>query len=463
MPVVRHLKVSEKWLTRAIIKKGLNLNADRIKAMKRIKNKWDEFTHPATIEGAIWDAAKGKKKNRSVRRVTKDVPKYAAKLSKSLKEDKFKLSPFRKDRIKTEYGKVRDVTKRRFFPDRSVEHVIERIMGERWRKSLPDDMYACLPERGINCNIKRHNLNHKLKRAIRSFRGKPIMVLRMDILKCYPNIGCDVVTEMNLRYCKDEKIFGIMEMYNRQTEDLPIGDYLSQQWVNPVLMPLVRFCKEELKIKHFFIYLDDIIILHDDKAELHQWQWRIMNFLWYRLGLECNNKRQIFPLGKTKIGRGIAYAGYVFRHDYTLLRKRIKNACVRRRHNPKSVSSYLGLLKHCDGRNLIDKILNRDNDMDLASLIGKKIERPFEGEKINIEAVVDQPITICNFEIKPSDKKPGTDYLKMQIEFNGKKRFIGGGYKFLCEVLKLIDKSNLPLQTIIRNKRGYYFEGTIDE
>ncbi len=51
----------------------------------------------------------------------------------------------------------------------------------------------------------------------------------------------------------------------------------------------------------------------------------------------------------------------------------------------------------------------------------------------------------------------------MQIEFNGKKRFIGGGYKFLCEVLKLIDKSNLPLQTIIRNKRGYYFEGTIDE
>lgn len=66
-------------------------------------------------------------------------------------------------------------------------------------------------------------------------------------------------------------------------------------------------------------------------------------------------------------------------------------------------------------------------------------------------------------DLRASEKKPGTDYLKMQIEFNGKKRFLGGSYQFLCAVLRQIDKSNLPLQTIIRNKRGYYFEGTIDE
>lgn len=432
--------------------------------MKRVKNKWDEFTHEATIESAIWTAAKGKKKrNRGVRRVIKDVPKHARKLSKDLKEGKFALSPFRKERIKTEYGKERDITKRRFYPDRCVEHVIEDIMGERWRKSLPDDMYACLPERGINCNIKRHNLNHKMKRAICSYRGRTIFVLRMDIKKCYPSISCNQITKMNLRYCRDKKILEIMEMYNRQTEDMPIGDFLSQQWVNPILMPLARFIKEELKAKHFFIYLDDIIILHENKAELHQWQWRIMQFMWYTLGLECNSKRQIFPLGRNRTERGIDFAGYVFRHGSTMLRKRIKKSFARKRHNPKSVASYLGMLKHCNGRNLIDKIINRDNDMDLAQLIGKKIERPFEGDKINIEAIVDQPITILDFDVRESGKKPGTDYLKMQIEFNGKKRFLGGGYQFLCAVLRQIDKSNLPLQTIIRNKRGYYFEGTIDE
>lgn len=187
-----------------------------------------------------------------------------------------------------------------------------------------------------------------------------------------------------------------------------------------------------------------------------------MNFLWYRLGLECNSKRQIFKLGRNRTERGIDFAGYVFRHGYTLLRKRIKKSFARKRHNPKSVTSYLGLLKHCNGRNLIDKIINRDNDMNLAQLIGKKIERPFEGDKINIEAVVDQPIKILDFEVRPSEKKKGTDYLKLQIEFNGQKRFLGGGYQFLCQVLKDIDKCNLPFDTIICNKRGYYFDGTVN-
>ena len=52
----------------------------------------------------------------------------------------------------------------------------------------------------------------------------------------------------------------------------------------------------------------------------------------------------------------------------------------------------------------------------------------------------------------------------MQIRFEGRKRFIGGGYQFLCDFLKKVDKRFLPLENcIIREKRGYYFEGTISE
>lgn len=188
-----------------------------------------------------------------------------------------------------------------------------------------------------------------------------------------------------------------------------------------------------------------------------------MNFLWYELRLESNRKRQIFPLGRNRSERGLDFGGYVYRHDSTLVRKRIKQAFARRRHVSKSVPSYMGIVQHCDAKNLIEKIVNRDNDMDLSQLIGKKIERPFEGDNIKIEAIVDRPIEILDFTVRPSEKKPDTLYLKMQIRFEGKKRFVGGGYQFLCEVLQQIDKSNLPFNTIIRNKRGYYFEGTIDE
>lgn len=99
---------------------------------------------------------------------------------------------------------------------------------------------------------------------------------------------------------------------------------------------------------------------------------------------------------------------------------------------------------------------------DLASL-GIKINRPFEGDGIKIEQVIDKEIELLDFEVRPSDKKPNTDYVKMQIRVDGRKRFIGGGYKYLCEVLHLIDKKELPLTTIIRSKQGYYFEGTINE
>ena len=146
-----------------------------------------------------------------------------------------------------------------------------------------------------------------------------------------------------------------------------------------------------------------------------------------------------------------------------MVRKRIKKAFAKRRHKPKSVPSYMGILQNCDAKNLIDKIVKRDNDMELSELLKRKIERPFEGDNIKIEAIVDRPIEVLDFQVRPSEKKPNTDYLKMQIRFEGKKRFVGGGYQFLCEVLKQIDKSNLPFNTIIRNKRGYYFEGTIDE
>lgn len=431
--------------------------------MKPIKNIWDRFIEKENLRQAIIDASKRKMKNRAVRRVMNKLDYYTDILHDILASGRFTLSPVRKEEIETEYGKKRLVTKRKFFPDRCVEHAIERVLGDIWRRSTTTDMYACMKGRGINCKDRRHNFNHKMKRAISGYRGKTAYVLDMDIHKCYPSVSRDVISRMLRRYCADKRMLALMEMYNQQTEDMPIGDYLSQQWINPVLMPLIRFIREELKPDHVFDYIDNIDIIHSDRAELKEMQWRIMHWAWYNLGLLFNPSRQIFKLGRRRTERGLDRAGYVYRHGSTLMRKRIKQSFARRRHNAKSVTSYQGIAMHCDARNLTDKLLNRDNDMDLSSLVKAKIERPFEGDAIKIEAIIDRPIEVLDFTVSPSERKPNTDYLKMQIRFEGKKRFVGGGYQFLCQVLKQIDKSNLPLQTIIRNKRGYYFDGTIEE
>ncbi len=431
--------------------------------MNRINNVWEKLCDENLLLIAIFNAAKGKKKYRNVRRVLAEPEKYARMLRDMLSKGHFKPSPYRVDIMKTEYGKEREIFKLPFYPDRCVQHAISLVMRKRWDSSLTADTYACLKDRGINCGIARYNMNHKVKRAIQSYRHRSVFVLKMDISKCYPSVDNEILAKRNRHFCKDEKMLALLDLINFNGKGLPIGNFLSHLWINLYLGPLDRFIKETLKAKHYFRYMDDIVIMSEDKSQLHQWQWRIMNFLWYELRLESNRKRQIFPLGRNRAERGLDFGGYVYRHDSTLVRKRIKQAFARRRHVLKSVPSYMGIVQHCDAKNLIEKIVNRDNDMDLSQLIGKKIERPFEGDNIKIEAIVDRPIEILDFTVRPSEKKPDTLYLKMQIRFEGKKRFVGGGYQFLCEVLQQIDKSNLPFNTIIRNKRGYYFEGTIDE
>lgn len=431
--------------------------------MKRIGYIWEKFCSKEVIHEAILNAAKGKRKYRKVRKALTNIDKFTDLLHEMLTKGTFIPSPYTTSIMKTEYGKEREIFKLPFFPDRVVQHCISIVLRPRWNKSFTSDSYACLIGRGINCKEARYNLNKKVKKAIGEYKHGPLYCLKMDIKKCYPSIDNQILADLNRRYCKDPKMLELLDLLNFNGKGLPIGNFLSQLWINIVLTVLDRFIKEGLKVKHYFRYMDDITLLHSEKGVLNQWQWRIMNFLWYVLHLEVNHKRQIFPVGRYRTERGIDFAGYVFRRNSTMVRKRIKQSFARKRHLEKSVPSYVGIIQHCDGKNLIEKIIKRDNDMNLAQLGIKKIERPFEGDNIKIEAIIDRPIQVLDFEVRPSEKKPNTDYLKMQIRFEGKKRFVGGGYQFLCEVLKQVNKKDLPFDTIIRNKRGYYFEGTIDE
>ena len=307
--------------------------------MNRINNVWEKLCDENLLLTAIFNAAKGKKKYRNVRRVLAEPEKYARMLSDMLSEGHFKPSPYRVDIMKTEYGKEREIFKLPFYPDRCVQHAISLVMRKRWDSSLTADTYACLKDRGINCGIARYNMNHKVKRAIQSYRHRSVFVLKMDISKCYPSVDNEILAKRNRHFCKDEKMLALLDLINFNGKGLPIGNFLSQLWINLYLGSLDRFIKETLKAKHYFRYMDDIVIMSEDKSQLHQWQWRIMNFLWYELRLESNRKRQIFPLGRNRSERGLDFGGYVYRHDSTLVRKRIKQAFARRRHVSKSVPS----------------------------------------------------------------------------------------------------------------------------
>jgi hypothetical protein len=77
--------------------------------------------------------------------------------------------------------------------------------------------------------------------------------------------------------------------------------------------------KHTLKIRYYLRYVDDIVILAEDKNQLILWRDEINKFLWESLRLKLHPKKQI--LQRTK--NGINFVGFIFKPDYILIRQRV--------------------------------------------------------------------------------------------------------------------------------------------
>jgi len=116
-----------------------------------------------------------------------------------------------------------------------------------------------------------------------------------------------------------------------------------------------HWIKEQLKVKYYFRYCDDMVVLSESKPYLHQVLSDIRLYLDIELHLTVKDNYQIFPVDK----RGIDFLGYVYRHEYTKLRKSIKKNFARaiaKRKGRSSIAAYEGWAKHADCKNLLKKL-----------------------------------------------------------------------------------------------------------
>jgi hypothetical protein len=146
---------------------------------------------------------------------------------------------------------------------------------------------------------------------------------------------------------------------------MPIGNLVSQLFANLYMNELDQYAKHDMKLRHYIRYMDDVIILHENKNELHRILEEIELFLSYELKLHLNNKTSIRP---TK--DGIEYVGYrIWSTHRRLSKKTVKKMKMRLKYLKKSfargevnadevrstVASYLGLMKHANCYNLRKK------------------------------------------------------------------------------------------------------------
>ena len=246
--------------------------------------------------------------------------------------------------------KERLISRLPYYPDRIVHHAIMNILEPIFVSAFTADTYSCLKKRGI------HAAARAVKHALNDTTGTRFC-LKLDIKKFYPSVDHEILKQLLRRKFKDPDLLWLLDSIIDSAGGLPIGNYLSQYLANFYLAYFDHWIKEELHVKYYFRYADDMVILSDDKPCLHGALSSIRNYLLDNLRLEVKDNYQVFPVDS----RGIDFVGYVFRHSHIRLRKSIKKSFARaiaNNHNAQSISSYRGWAKHCNARHLVKTLLH---------------------------------------------------------------------------------------------------------
>jgi len=326
--------------------------------MKKHGYLFEQIYGIVNIELAHKNARKGKTHYNEVQMVDSNPVKYLTSIQNMLKNKTYKNSEYKVITRKTDNGKIRQIYKLPYFPDRIIHHAIIQIMEPIWFKSLIRDTYSAIKGRGIHDGVKR------IKKALYD-KANTQYCLKMDVKKYYPSVDKQTLKTIIRKKIKDKNLLWLLDEIITSTKGIPIGNYLSQYFGNLYLSGLDHYCKT--KAKYYFRYCDDIVIFHADKQFLHNLKKEIETYLNIKLKLTLKENWQVFPVDK----RGVDFLGYRFFHHYTLLRKSIKQRFVKtimriiKNHQHlshtkivNSLMSYYGWFKYSNCKNLQNKYFN---------------------------------------------------------------------------------------------------------
>ena len=325
--------------------------------MKRIGNLYTKIYDLDNLYLAYSKAKTGKSKSKGVIQFESDLDNNILQIQKELIEQTY---------ITSEYNvfTIRDPKERTIyslpFRDRVVQHAIMNIIESLWTSVFISQSYSSIKGKGI------HGAWKHIRRDLKN-RKQTQYCLKMDITKFYPSIDHHIMKQIIRKKIKDIKLLVLLDGIIDSAPGMPIGNYLSQFLANLYLSYFDHWLKEVKRVKYYYRYADDLIILGDSKQDLHLLRIDIQTYLSQNLKLKLKSNYQVFPI----VSRGIDFIGYVFFHSHTMLRKRIKKnfcRCVAKLNRKVmtakdyriKICSWLGWCKYCNSKNLIKTIIKHE-------------------------------------------------------------------------------------------------------
>lgn len=268
-----------------------------------------------------------------------------------------------------------------------VQRAIYDVLNPKICRTFIEHTYACVKGRGQLAAMEQ------LYTWMRETRtsGSEWYYYKFDVAKFFYRIDHEILMDICRKKIDDPRTVDLLGYYINNdavpfgmpldanqltiTEEqmlydlgIPIGGGLSHMLGNMYLDPLDQFCKRILGIKRYIRYMDDIIILDNDKERLKEYGRRMTQFLEERLHLNFNNKTALRP-----VRVGCEFVGFVIYNDHVILRKsttlRMKRTLRKTRQDyhdnlitfkeaNATMQSYLAMLSHVDCKKFKEKLLD---------------------------------------------------------------------------------------------------------
>src|SRR6185369_6849452 len=275
--------------------------------MKRVGYLYERVCSINNLKLADRIASRGKSKQRGVVNHRRQSESNILKLHESLKNKTYKTSEYHTFTLFDK--KEREIHSLPYYPDRIVQHAIMNVLEKTFVATFVADTYSCIKRRGI------HKALRKVTHALKDREGTKYC-LKLDIKKFYPSVDNEILKKLLRRKFKDNDLLTLLDDIINSQKGIPIGNLTSQWFANYYLTPFDHWLKETKRVKYYFRYCDDIVILHHDKEYLHSLRLDIQEYLANNLNLQLKSNWQVFPIES----RGLDFVGYKSYHDYILLR-----------------------------------------------------------------------------------------------------------------------------------------------
>ena len=355
---------------------------DEIKGYSVLTDVYDQICQFSEVEKAYRNARRGKRYRKDVLAFTAELESNLINICNHLQWETYEMGSYHPFYVHE--PKLRLVMSLQ-FPDRIVQWDIYDKLYPFYDKLMIADSYACRRGKGS------HKAADRLQYWLRKVSRKPEKwyYLKLDISKYFYRVDHAALEEILSRRIKDERLMKLLhKIINSEdtrfglpaglspdecSDDMwlwdvgmPIGNLTSQLFANIYLNELDQFCKHELHIRYYVRYMDDVIILFNDKRVLGEWKDQIEAFLKDNLRLDLNKKTAIRP-----ITLGIDFVGYKIWATHKKLKQQtarrmirhVKTMCellssgyMTRTEFDRIVASYKGVLQHCNSYGLRGKL-----------------------------------------------------------------------------------------------------------